>query len=61
MADVFPYMHKMFCFPCLLFSDKSGFGYDKAFTEATEGCKNFKKGIERIKKSRELRNSLRYS
>ena len=39
----------MFCFPCLLFADKSSYGYDKSFAEAPAGCGNFKKGLEKIK------------
>ena len=44
-----PKTYKMFCLPCLLFADKSSYGYDKSFAEATAGCGNFKKGLEKIK------------
>ena len=38
----------MFCFTCLIFADKSSYGYDKSFAEATAGCGNFKKGLEKL-------------
>ena len=39
----------MFCLPRLIFADKSSYDYDKSFAEATVGCGNFKKGLEKIK------------
>ena len=50
-----PVKNGMFCFPCLLFSNKSAHGYDKTFAEASARCQNYKKGAEKIDK---LENSV---
>ena len=40
----------MFCFPCMLFADRSAHGYEKTFVEVSAGCDDFKKGVQKIAK-----------